>query len=77
MIVPAITTSSGMRSTRRRSSSTSACHIDSTPPYPSARAASSRFWHAGYTEAPSEMCGARQRTMHGSTTTGVRSKLST
>ncbi len=66
-----------MPSTRRRSASTRPCHMDSTPPYPSAWAASSMFWQAGYTDPPSEMCGFRQRSMQASTTTGVCSKRST
>jgi hypothetical protein len=42
-----IATPSGTSSSSRSSASTRWCHIVSAPPYPSARAARSRFWHAG------------------------------
>ena len=47
MIVADIAVESGMASIVRSCGSTSLWNMVSTPPYPYARAASSRFWHAG------------------------------
>ena len=47
VIVADITVPSGTASIVRSCGSTSRWNMVSTPPYPYARAASSRFWHAG------------------------------
>src|SRR5262249_53928149 len=47
VIVPAMSVPSGIPSSARSSASTGKCQPVKAPPYPSARAASNRFWHAG------------------------------